>query len=57
LKLAVTLQDSSGAQVVLYRHADMVRPIGWTGRIKFLPGLAGRHGEDALAKGRRASLA
>jgi hypothetical protein len=57
VQLAVTLQGSSGAQMALYRHADMVRPIGWTGGIKFLPGLAGRQGEDALAKGRRASLA
>jgi hypothetical protein len=40
------------ANMALYRHADMVRAIAGTCRVKFLSGLAGSQGKDALAEAR-----
>jgi hypothetical protein len=38
-------------------HADMVRAIAGTCRVKFLSGLAGSQGKDALAEARCAGFA
>jgi len=57
IQFAVTLLDPSRADMTLYHHADMVRAIAGTCRVKFLAGLAGSQGKDALAEARRAGFA
>ena len=49
MEFAVALLDPSRADMALYRHADMVRAIGGARRVKFLSGLAGGQGKNALA--------
>src|SRR5437016_2506345 len=56
-QFAVTLLDPSRADMALYRHADMVRAIVGTCRVKFLSGLAGSQGKDALSEARCAGFA
>ena len=53
IQFAVTLLDPSRADMALHHHADMVRAIAGTCRVKFLSGLAGSQGKDALAEARR----
>ena len=57
IQFAVTLLDPSRADMALYRHADMVRAIAGTCRVKFLAGLTGSQGKDALAEARCAGFA
>ena len=57
IQFAVTLLDPSRADMALYRHADMVRAIAGTCRVKFLSGLAGGQGKDARAEARCAGFA
>ena len=49
IQLAVSLLDSSGAEMALHCDADMVRPIVGARLVKFLSGPAGSQGQDALA--------
>ena len=57
IQFAVALLDPSRADMALHRHADMVRAIAGTCRVKFLSGLAGSQGKDALAEARCAGFA
>ena len=57
VQLAVTLLDSSGAEVALHRDADMVRAIVGAGQVKFLSGPAGGQSQDALTEARCAGFA
>src|SRR4029077_19201726 len=50
IEFAVALLDPSRADMALYRHADMVRAIAGTCRVKFLSGFAGGQGENTLAQ-------
>jgi hypothetical protein len=49
IQLAVSLLDSSGAEMALHCDADMVRAIVRARQIKFLTSPAGSQGQDALA--------
>jgi hypothetical protein len=57
IQLTVTLLDTSGTDMALYRDAYMVRAIVWARRVKFLSGLAGSQAQDALAETRCAGFA
>ena len=57
IQFAITLLDPSRADMALYHHADMVRAIAGTCRVKFLSGLAGSQGKDARAEARCAGFA
>jgi len=48
-QLAVALLDPSGAEMALHRDPNMVRAIVGARHVKFLSGLAGSQGQDALA--------
>jgi hypothetical protein len=57
IQLAVALLDPSGTEMALHCDADMVRTIVWASHVKFLSGLAGSQGQDALAEARCAGFA
>ena len=50
IEFAVALLDPSRADMALYRHADMVRAIAETCRVKLLSGFAGSQGENTLTQ-------
>ena len=49
IQFAVSLLDSSGAEMALHCDADMVRPIVGARLVKFPSGPADSQGQDALA--------
>ena len=57
VQLAVTLLDSSGAEMALHRDADMVRAIVGARQVKFLSGRAGSQSQHALTEARCAGFA